>query len=354
LLEAGADPMKGDFYGDIPLACAVRSDSLHVAQLLLQYSPSAALAAKNAKGQSVLHHAAKAGATKSVRMLVVSGAPLDAQDVDGRTALDYARQYGNVEAMDTISGGKALAAAAEAALEQGQNSSSVFHSSAKWTETDEEAAVAAQEEEEAKVGGIFSTEILAACIVGFAVICCSASFCILWRSRAARYKTAVVGAVPSHEEEQEDFSRGSRRKRSAKALTEDAMSGGSHVRSSSRSGSDSDASERGMRRMKLPSVVVQAGPRTPMKNDTLSLTDATSFSEAAIAAQARSAGGFDDLHSPAHSMRDSRGRRSKSEISQGPRSAAKASKADKADKAPAGKPRKASAKSPAKPQVRSC
>jgi len=347
LLEAGADPMKGDFYGDIPLACAVRSDQMHVAQLLLQYSPSNALAAKNAKGQTVLHLAAEAGATKSVRMLVVSGAPLDAQDVYGSTALDYARRYGHAEAIDTISGGEALAAAAEADLEKGQNSSSIFKSSAKWTEADEEAAEA--QEEEAKFGGIFSTEILAAGIVGFAVICCSASFCILWRSRAARYKTAVVAAVPSHEEEQEDFSKGSRRKRSAKALTDDA-----HARSSSRSGSDSDVSDRGMRRMKLPSVVVQAGPRTPMKNDKLSLTDATSFSEAAIAAQARAATGFDDLRSPA--MRDSRGRRSKSEISQGPRSAAKASKAahDKADKAPAGKPRKASAKSPAKPQVRSC
>lgn len=261
LLEGGADPMRPDAKGDSAIMQAVRLDDEVAVDLLLQYSSHAAMAATNKQQQTPLHVAAMEGSISCLRLLVTSGAPLDMQDDKFMTPLDYAKQRGAPEAIRLIKTSEGIAAAEAAKLARGDNSSSsIFKSSARWTLQDElEAGVL----DEADQPGI-STELLAAGVVGGAVVCLFCTFGVIcWKRRSSvQSKSAVVAAVPVAQEKppMKDGGKGVRKKRTQPQPDQQAPAAA--MRSNSRSGSDSDGSEkRSLRR--LPSVVVHAGPRTP-------------------------------------------------------------------------------------------
>lgn len=260
LLEGGANPMRPDAKGDTAIMEAVRLDDEVAVELLLQSSSHAAIAATNKKQQTPLHVAAMEGSISCLRLLVLSGAPLDTQDDRFMTPLDYAKQRGSPEAVRLIKTSEGIAAAEAAQLARGDNStSSIFKSSAQWSKQDEQDALALDEADETGI----STELLAAGVVGGAVVCLCFTFgAICWKRRSGtQYKSAVVAAVPVAQEKPptKDGSKGGRKKRTQ--AQPDQQAPAASLRSNSRSGSDSDGSEKRLRR--LPSVVVHAGPRTP-------------------------------------------------------------------------------------------
>eukprot|EP00930_Biecheleria_cincta_P002386 TRINITY_DN103397_c0_g1_i1.p1 TRINITY_DN103397_c0_g1~~TRINITY_DN103397_c0_g1_i1.p1 ORF type:complete len:616 (-),score=149.73 TRINITY_DN103397_c0_g1_i1:120-1967(-) len=267
LLDGGANPTRADAKGDSAIIEAVRLDDQATVQLLLQFSSHSAMAATNKQQQTALHVAAMAGSISCLRLLVTSGAPLDVQDDKFMTPLDYAKQQGAPEAVRLIKTSEAIAAAEAAGLAHYGNSpnstSSIFKNSGQWTQQDELGALALDEADRA--AGI-STESLAAGVVGGAVacLCCTLGF-ICWKRRStATYKSAVVAAVPVVQEKPPtkvlDGGKDGRKKRAQP----DQQAPAAALRNNSRSGSDSDGSEKRPRR--LPSVVVHAGPRTPARS----------------------------------------------------------------------------------------
>eukprot|EP00435_Cladocopium_sp_Y103_P016454 s1184_g4.t1 len=157
-------------------------DSSEVVSMMLSADGGSALLSQtNRQGQSALHIAATAGASNSLRLLVAEGADTDAKDAHGKTALQYAEQRGDVEAVESISMGSTLKAAEDSGG-KAQN----FKSSASWTAQDE-AAVGAELEE-----GL-STELIAAVIVAVAGggLCLVLLVCML-RRRFGRRKRSMV------------------------------------------------------------------------------------------------------------------------------------------------------------------
>lgn len=182
LLDAGAKVDRTDSNGDTALNSALREDSSEVVSMMLSADGGSALLSQtNRQGQSALHIAATAGASNSLRLLVAEGADTDAKDAHGKTALQYAEQRGDVEAVESISMGSTLKAAEDSGG-KAQN----FKSSASWTAQDE-AAVGAELEE-----GL-STELIAAVIVAVAGggLCLVLLVCML-RRRFGRRKRSMV------------------------------------------------------------------------------------------------------------------------------------------------------------------
>ncbi|KPM35886.1 hypothetical protein AK830_g10674 [Neonectria ditissima] len=89
LLEKGADPSKLDVNSRTALHCAVGSDNLRVAQLLI-WRASGLVNAFDHEKRTVLHYAASQGNRSIVEMLLNSGADIDAQDGSGQTPLSLA------------------------------------------------------------------------------------------------------------------------------------------------------------------------------------------------------------------------------------------------------------------------
>lgn len=262
LLDGGADPMRADAKGDSAIMEAVRFDDEATVELLLKSSSHSAMTATNKQQQTALHIAAMEGSISCLRLLVTSGAPLDMQDDNFMTPLDYATKRGAPEAVRLIKTSEAIAAAEAAQLARdGNSTSSIFKNSGNWSQQDELDALAL---DEADTSGI-STESLAAGLVGGAVACFCCILCLFcWKQRSTTpYKSAVVAAVPVVQEKPPtkvlDGGNGGRKKRTQP----DQQTPAAALRNSSRSGSDSDGSEKRPRR--LPSVVVHAGPRTPAR-----------------------------------------------------------------------------------------
>lgn len=181
LLDAGAKVDRADTNGDTALNSALREDSSEVVSMMLSADGGSALLSQtNRQGQSALHIAATAGASNSLRLLVAEGADTTAKDAHGKTALQYAEQRGDVEAVESISLGSTLKVAEDSGG-KAQN----FKSSASWTAQDEAAV------EELEEG--LSTELIAAVIVAVAGggLCLVLLVCML-RRRFGRRKRSMV------------------------------------------------------------------------------------------------------------------------------------------------------------------
>jgi ankyrin repeat protein len=94
LLQHGADPNIPDSVGRSPLLAAAANGYSAVARILIENGAALDYRDPNT-GCTALHVASGGGFSDLVKMLLDRGLGDDAPDTGGRTALDYARRYGN-------------------------------------------------------------------------------------------------------------------------------------------------------------------------------------------------------------------------------------------------------------------
>ncbi len=70
--------------------------------------------------QKALWHAAQKGDKERIRMLVVAGADVMAEDADGRTAMNIASQYGQADAYKTLLAAREMQELMRAGITAGQ------------------------------------------------------------------------------------------------------------------------------------------------------------------------------------------------------------------------------------------
>lgn len=95
LLKCGADAMKPDAAGWMPLHVAARAGAAEVAGVLLAALPSSAVDAIGPGAQTSLHRAAFWGHTEIVALLLEAGAVRSRTDARGRTAADIVCEGGD-------------------------------------------------------------------------------------------------------------------------------------------------------------------------------------------------------------------------------------------------------------------
>ena len=93
LLDYGVDVNTVDVYDWTPLHRASYENHADVVELLLSVS-ELLLDARDDQGATALHHAAIQGNIEISRLLIENGAMINAVDLDGRTAGDYAKKNG--------------------------------------------------------------------------------------------------------------------------------------------------------------------------------------------------------------------------------------------------------------------
>ena len=103
LLRAGADPNLGDIFGWTPLMHAVEQERRETVALFLR-QPYIRVNLRNLDGVTALHRAVAQGFREISRMLVRAGARIDLPDQTGRTAVDYAREAGQIQILKDLGG----------------------------------------------------------------------------------------------------------------------------------------------------------------------------------------------------------------------------------------------------------
>ena len=109
LIANNADIMARDYKGESPLHYAVSSGSSKITQQLLQKAPRAT-DLKDFTGKTPLHYAAVSTSDNQVeivRLLIENGARVDERNLDGRTALHYACEYGKARCLPILLKNKA-------------------------------------------------------------------------------------------------------------------------------------------------------------------------------------------------------------------------------------------------------
>jgi uncharacterized protein len=94
LLEAGADAVTPDRYGDTPIMKAAREGHVGITRALLAHG-CGDIDARNWAGRTALYWACMNGRTNAVLLLLEAGADMRIASTDGRTALDRARESGH-------------------------------------------------------------------------------------------------------------------------------------------------------------------------------------------------------------------------------------------------------------------
>jgi ankyrin repeat protein/L-ascorbate metabolism protein UlaG (beta-lactamase superfamily) len=102
LVMRGADLNAADGNGQTPLLLALKKGRRELVELFLQKGADAALVDPRT-GKTLLHEAALRGYSGIVDALLARGVPKNAKDLDGKTALSYARKYGNPAAVEVLS-----------------------------------------------------------------------------------------------------------------------------------------------------------------------------------------------------------------------------------------------------------
>ncbi|MEK9785797.1 MAG: ankyrin repeat domain-containing protein [Gammaproteobacteria bacterium] len=103
LLSAGANPNLNDIFGWSPLMHAVEQNRAAIVEVFLAQG-EVEINVRNNDGVTALHRAAALGYLDIARSLIRAGARTDLQDRTGRTPLDYARQSGNAEIAQELTG----------------------------------------------------------------------------------------------------------------------------------------------------------------------------------------------------------------------------------------------------------
>ena len=103
LIKLGARPDPADIQTDTPLVSAVLANHLEMAELLV--ASGANINRADERGMTPLMYAAVTdfGDSSIVDLLLRSGARTDVRDSQGRTAADYARQYGHQHLLARLS-----------------------------------------------------------------------------------------------------------------------------------------------------------------------------------------------------------------------------------------------------------
>jgi hypothetical protein len=102
LLAAGANVNAVEiFRQQIPLHLAANMRHTEIVKLLLAV-PGISVNAVGNHGFTPLHEAAYRGITEMVKLLLAAGADISVRDVNGRTALDLARQHGHTGVVNAI------------------------------------------------------------------------------------------------------------------------------------------------------------------------------------------------------------------------------------------------------------
>ncbi len=99
LLEDGADPIKPDNLGQLPLHWGI--ETLELTELLLDRTPDG-INARNELGWTPLHCAAGRSKRAVIEFLVANGADLHARDNTGCTPTYHAAQEGNLDALAAL------------------------------------------------------------------------------------------------------------------------------------------------------------------------------------------------------------------------------------------------------------
>jgi ankyrin repeat protein len=100
LLAAGADPNLPDGTScETALACAVRNGRTDIAKMLLAHGANLEAPMETRGGETALHVAVEIGDVGMLRLLVESGADVDAIDGNGQNALHHAARLGKVEVL---------------------------------------------------------------------------------------------------------------------------------------------------------------------------------------------------------------------------------------------------------------
>lgn len=87
LLEHGADPAKGDVFGDTPLMWT--GGRVHVLQMLLEHMGAQGLQQRNDNGDTLLHIAAAADEESTAEFLLTHGLTPNVKTPDGAIPLMY-------------------------------------------------------------------------------------------------------------------------------------------------------------------------------------------------------------------------------------------------------------------------
>ncbi|MBN8828869.1 MAG: ankyrin repeat domain-containing protein [Sphingobacteriia bacterium] len=90
-----------DIDNDTPLHISVMKNYLDISKLLL--NKCNLVISKNKKGKTPLHIAASKGSNVIIKLLLENGADLNLIDNDNKNALDYAKEYENLEAINLLS-----------------------------------------------------------------------------------------------------------------------------------------------------------------------------------------------------------------------------------------------------------
>ncbi len=101
LLDHSADVNTQDVYGWTPLMRAVWERRVEVVSRLLSHG-AIELDHKDEQGATALHHAAAAGDSQIVKMLLEKGAASEAKDFNGKTPFDRALAMGYTEIVDAL------------------------------------------------------------------------------------------------------------------------------------------------------------------------------------------------------------------------------------------------------------
>jgi len=101
LVRHGADVNLAAADGPTPVFLAVEKGSIDLVNLLLSQKPDMNVIEEKT-GKTLLHEAAISGKSDIVGKLLEAGIPQNAKDKNGRTALSYARRYGNKAAAEVL------------------------------------------------------------------------------------------------------------------------------------------------------------------------------------------------------------------------------------------------------------
>ena len=100
LLEAEANPNDADDGGATPMHFAAKYGRTEIAQILIKNG--AQIDTQDANGWTPLMRASSNKHPKIVKLLIDNGANVSLESVENKTAIEYAAQFGNIEAFETL------------------------------------------------------------------------------------------------------------------------------------------------------------------------------------------------------------------------------------------------------------